>query len=186
MEVRDATLIGNSTLGRKQKTVWDATLMGNSTPGGAALQRRGPPVHPWDGCRIFFLVNVSGSVSGNFVFLYRPDTNPIPSLYRPIPTLYRPHTDSIPILYRLIPTLYRPYTAPWPTLYQPYTDLYRNLYSRMSAQRSTKTSRYPSLYPPIHFISYVIGSSKIRFRFLWIFIKFEIEFKWRSGEFIYS
>ena len=34
MEVRDATLTGNSTLGGKTKTIWDATLMGNSTPGG--------------------------------------------------------------------------------------------------------------------------------------------------------
>ena len=110
--------------------------------GGTALQRRGPPVHPWDGCRIFVLVKMFLEVFlAFFVFLYRPDTNPIPSLYRPFPTLYRPHTDSIPILYRLILTLYRSYTAPWPTLYQPYTDLYRNLYSRMSDQRSTKTSR---------------------------------------------
>ena len=88
-------------------------------------------------------------------FLYRPYTDPIPTiyqlytgLYRPIPTLYRPHTDAIPILYRPIPTVYRPYTAPLPILYQAYTDLYRPYTDPTPSLCRLYTSPTPSLYRP--------------------------------------
>ena len=90
--------------------------------GGAALQRRGPPVHPWDGCRIFLLVKMFLEVFLAILFSY---TDPIPTLYQVYTGLYRPYTGPIPTLYQSYTGLYGPYTAPLPTLYQSYTDLYR-------------------------------------------------------------
>ena len=64
--------------------------------GGAALQRRGPPVHPWDGCRTFLLVKMFLEV---FLAMLFSSTDPIPTLYQVYTGLYRPYTDPIPTLY---------------------------------------------------------------------------------------
>ena len=129
--------------------------------GGAALQRRGPtPVHPWGGCGIFLLVKMSLEVFLATKILYRPDTDPIPSLYRPIPaytdplpTPYRLYTNPIPAYTDRIPTLYRPVADLIPTLYrpiptpiQPYVRPKIHQDIQISILISTYTSRYPAYW----------------------------------------
>ena len=116
--------------------------------GGAALQRRGPPVHPWDGCRIFLLVKMFLEVFLAILFSY---TDPIPTLYQVYTGLYRPYTDPIPTLYQSYTGLYRPSTGPIPPRGRPYTNhipTYTETYTAVCPPRDPP--RHPDIHPYIH------------------------------------